>query len=107
MSSPPKYKRAEWRHDRLVQAMQARGLDEFGLRALLNRARLDRGHDIPIQLKTIRNWMEGVTSPMSGRTGFDCQAFEVADALDVSLDWLLGRVDVEPVVPGKRKRGGS
>jgi hypothetical protein len=41
-----------------------------------------------------------------GRTGFECSVFEIADALDLSLDWLLGRVDAEPRVPGKRKRGG-
>ncbi len=108
MSHPPKYKPATWRAERLCQAMEARGLDESGLRGLLNRSRLARDYEVPIQLKTIRTWMDGTTEPTSGRTGFACPVFEIADALDVSLDWLLGRVDDEPRVTRKRAgRGGK
>jgi hypothetical protein len=108
VSSPPRYKPSTWRHDRLVEVMDARGINEFGLRELLIRERVRQGKPIvPIQLKTIRAWMAPGQGAMMGRTAFVPAAFEIADALDLSLDWLLGRVDEEPRVPGKRKRGGA
>jgi hypothetical protein len=110
MSSPPKYKPSIWRPDRLREAMDARGLDVNGLRALIARHRIrheDGRSDVAPARKTVFAWLEGTSSPTMGRTGFECSVFEIADALDLSLDWLLGRVDAEPRVPGKRKRGGS
>jgi hypothetical protein len=98
MSSPPKYKPATWRHDRLVEVMGARGLDEFDLRDLLLRERASQGRPVvPIQLGTIRAWMKPGQGPMMGRTAFVPAALELADALGLSLDWLLGRTDeVQP-----------
>jgi hypothetical protein len=98
-SSPGNYKRSTWRPDRLADAMKGRGLvnangepDPAGLRLLLNRLRSERGQS-PVCLNTIRNWLKGSSSPVMGRTGHEPSVFEIADALQLSLDWLCGRTD--------------
>jgi hypothetical protein len=101
MSKPSKYGQTTWRHDRLIEAMEARRIDQAGLRRLILRNRAARGDDrITLELKTIRTWMEPGMGPVMGRTGSLPAVFEIADALGVSLDWLTGRKD-------SNKWGGS
>ncbi len=104
MSSPPKHKPAKWHPRRLAQAMKSRDLDEYGVRAAINQHRMATGNATPITLNTIRWWLDGSRNPMIGRQGYESGVFEIADALELSLDWLLGRVDVEPRVARKRKQ---
>ena len=106
MSSPNKYKRATWRPDRLASAMKSRNLDSNGLRALINRLRAENDQ-IPVCLRTIRNWLDESHSPMMGRTGHEPSVFEIAYALQLSLDWLCGTDPKKTAKksPGPKKAG--
>ncbi len=93
MSSPSKYKQATWRPDRLASLMKDRGITVLDVRAVINRHRMAAGNSVPITLNTIRWWLDGSRNPMIGRQGYEPGVFEIADALQVSLDWLCGRTD--------------
>lgn len=88
-----RFEPATWRPDRLAEAMAKRGVDEKGLRGLITARRFARGYRVQVVLNTIRGWLGGSHDPLYGRTGYIPSVFEIADALDISLDWLCGRTD--------------
>lgn len=99
--STPEYKPSEWRPDRLRIACHARGIQgPAQLCAEINRHRFTRNPNAARAMakSTCSRWLSGDSNPCAGRTGFDIAVFEIADALDLSLDWLMGRVDVEPTI---------
>jgi transcriptional regulator with XRE-family HTH domain len=64
---------------RLRRALQVRGMN---LSELARR--------LGVSPSSVTNWISRGSSPLIGT------AADVADVLDVNLDWLAGRTDVEP-----------
>lgn len=59
------------------------------LRKSLKMSQKKISNVLGINLKTLQNWEQGVTCPTYENLIF------VADTLDVSVDWLLGRTEIK------------
>lgn len=106
MSKPkrPDYNPSEWRPDRLRLACLIRGLETpAALRHLINKRRALRDEP-PIAARTVERWLDGSVNPGMGRTGHESGVFELADVLQVSVDWLMGRVRREPSFSDEDRR---
>lgn len=91
-SPRPHYAEAKWRPDRLRLACRIRGAETpADLRRLVNA---HRGPAMlaPLESRTAERWWSGENDPSNGRTGHPVAVFELANVLQVSVDWLMGRV---------------
>lgn len=104
IAQAPFYQPSRWRADRLLLACRIRGCATPPLlRAKINEGRGATSR-APIGLSTAHRWLTGSVNPAIARAGHVPAVFEIADALQVSVDWLCNRVKREPAFTEHTRR---
>jgi len=84
----PRRPRATWQQHRFIAACKAKGIHSHkDLRDAMSVYRGRRGESPPL-LGTAQKWWSGEQRPTMGAVGKEPSLFELADMLEVSLDYL-------------------